>query len=158
MSYLICPRIRFRGELQEVTNFELPLDTLIIITSGWKKQWKTVKYAYYCSYYLRNAFNPAAIHTWSSCVKLASGLIYCCCCCCYYYYYYLCVTAKDCPFCYPTDMISIAAKVWSWSFSSVQVWSGNSTPFHNVACTCQDSLFHLSLLTPCSMWSLPVLK
>ena len=42
---------------------------------------------------------------------------------------------------------SIAVKVWSWTFSSVQVWSGNSTPFHNVACTCQDSLFNLSLLT-----------
>jgi len=56
-------RIRFRGGLQGVTKFHLPLDTLIIITSGWKKQWKTVKYAYYCSYYFRNAFNPAAIHT-----------------------------------------------------------------------------------------------
>ena len=57
------------------------------------------------------------------------------------------VTAKDCPACcYPTD-ISIVAKVLSWPFSSEKVWSENSTPFHNAACMCQDSLFHLSLLT-----------
>ena len=152
-----------------MTNFQLPLDTLIIITTGWKKQRKTVKYAYYCSYYLRNAFNLAAIHTWSSCVKLLLLLLLplhllpppppppsfsspssssslstpppCCCFMC------VCVTAKACPACYPTDMISIAVKVCSWPFPSVQVWSGNSTPFHNVACTCQDSLFHLSLFT-----------
>jgi hypothetical protein len=125
-----------------VTNFHLPLDTLIIITSGWKKQWKTVKYAYYCSYYLRHAFNPAAIHTSFSSVKFARALISF-----RYHHHHIHVTSKACPGCYPTDMISMAAKVWSWPFSSVQVWSRNSTPFHNVACTCQDSLFHLSLFT-----------
>jgi len=43
-------------------------------------------------------------------------------------------------------LVDKAAEVWSWLFFSFHVWSGNCMPFHNVACTHQDSLFHLLLL------------